>query len=128
MRMDVISVNEENDSVIVELDVDEAGKQFLIERGFNAVLENVLNELEADLDTRIYGGDNVNRPSHYVQGKVECIDGIESAIAGLTGMEAMCIGNAIKYLWRTGLKNTDGPRTVNKEDINKAIWYLKKVL
>lgn len=123
MRMDVTSVNEENDSAIVELDIDEEGKQFLIERGFSAMLLDVIDEAE-----RIQYSNNVNHPSHYTQGKVECIDGIESAIEGLTGMEAMCIGNAIKYLWRTGLKNTDGPRTVNKEDINKAIWYLKKVL
>ena len=31
--------------------------------------------------------DNVNNPSHY-QGKVECIDCIESAAAGLNGIEA----------------------------------------
>lgn len=43
--------------------------------------------------------DNVNSPSHY-QGKVECIDCIESATAGLNGIEAFCTGNAIKYLYR----------------------------
>lgn len=31
--------------------------------------------------------DNVNKPVHY-QGKVECIDCIESATAGLQGIEA----------------------------------------
>ena len=31
--------------------------------------------------------DNVNSPQHY-QGKVECIDCIESATAGLNGIEA----------------------------------------
>lgn len=72
--------------------------------------------------------DMVNNPPHYNQGKVECIDGIESAIKGLSGMEAMCVGNAIKYLWRTGLKNTNGARIVNKEDVRKAIWYLNKIL
>lgn len=48
MRMEVISVNEENDSITVELDVDEEGKQFLMERGFNAILLNALNELESE--------------------------------------------------------------------------------
>ena len=39
--------------------------------------------------------DNVNSPSHY-QGKVECIDCIESATAGLNGIEAFCTGNGHK--------------------------------
>lgn len=43
--------------------------------------------------------DNVNSPNHY-QGKVECIDCIESATDGLNGIEAFCTGNAIKYLYR----------------------------
>jgi len=43
--------------------------------------------------------DPVNQPRHY-QGKVECIDAIESAIQDLEGLEAMCTGNAIKYLFR----------------------------
>ena len=48
--------------------------------------------------------DNVNSPDHY-QGKVECIDCIESATAGLSGLEAFCTGNAIKYLYRWKHKN-----------------------
>lgn len=64
--------------------------------------------------------DPVNKPSHY-QGKVECIDAIESAIEGLSGMEAMCTGNAIKYLYRWKEKG-------GVEDLNKAIWYIKKMI
>lgn len=44
--------------------------------------------------------DNVDHPAHYTAGNIECIDAIESAVAGLVGMEAYCTGNAIKYLWR----------------------------
>lgn len=44
--------------------------------------------------------DNVTHPSHYTQGKVECIDAIEAAVTGLTGMEAVCTAQCIKYLWR----------------------------
>jgi hypothetical protein len=72
--------------------------------------------------------DMVNNPPHYNRGKVEAIDAIESAIAGLHGIEAMCVGNAIKYLYRTGLKGAEGPRKVNKQDIAKAIWYLNRIL
>ena len=64
--------------------------------------------------------DNVNSPSHY-QGKVECIDCIESATAGLQGIEAFCTGNAIKYLDRWKRKN-------GIEDLKKAKWYIEKLL
>ena len=60
-------------------------------------------------------------PSHYKQGKVECIDAIESATSKLKGVQAVCTGNAIKYLWRWNEKN-------GKEDILKSIWYLNKLL
>lgn len=64
--------------------------------------------------------DNVNSPQHY-QGKVECIDCIESATAGLNGIEAFCTGNAIKYLYRW--KNKNGI-----EDLKKAKWYIDKII
>lgn len=65
--------------------------------------------------------DNVDHPKHYLTGKVECIDAIESAIQGLEGMEAMCTGNAIKYLYRWKHKN-------GKEDLQKAMWYINRML
>ena len=64
--------------------------------------------------------DNVNSPSHY-QGKVECIDCIESATTGLNGIEAFCTGNAIKYLYRWKKKN-------GIEDLKKAKWYIDKII
>ena len=44
--------------------------------------------------------DNVNHPSHYTQGGIECIDALKAATVDLTGIEAVCTANAIKYLWR----------------------------
>ena len=64
--------------------------------------------------------DNVNSPQHY-QGKVECIDCIESVTAGLNGIEAFCTGNAIKYLYRWKRKN-------GIEDLKKAKWYIDKII
>lgn len=64
--------------------------------------------------------DNVNNPIHY-QGKVECIDCIESATSGLEGIEAVCTGNAIKYLFRWKRKN-------GLEDLKKAKWYLERLI
>ena len=65
--------------------------------------------------------DMVNHPSHYTQGGIECIDAIKSAVCGLTGMEAVCTANVIKYLWRWKFKN-------GVEDLEKAKWYLEKLI
>lgn len=64
--------------------------------------------------------DMVNSPDHY-KGKVECIDAIEAAIEGLEPMEAMCTGNAIKYLFRWKKKG-------GIEDLRKAKWYIQRII
>jgi hypothetical protein len=65
--------------------------------------------------------DKINHPQHYTNGKVECIDAIESATAGLKGIEAVCVANVIKYVWRFKLKN-------GNEDLLKAKWYLERLI
>ena len=65
--------------------------------------------------------DKVNHPSHYTNGKVECIDALEAATTGLVGIEAVCTANAIKYLWRWKYKN-------GVEDLKKAKWYIDRLL
>lgn len=65
--------------------------------------------------------DNVNRPSHYTQAGIECIDAITAAVSGKTGIEAVCVANVIKYLWRYELKN-------GLEDVKKAQWYLNRLV
>ena len=66
-------------------------------------------------------GDNVNHPSHYTQGKIECIDAIEESTKGLIGISAVCVANVIKYIWRYKFKN-------GIEDLKKARWYLDKLI
>ena len=65
--------------------------------------------------------DNVNHPKHYTSDPsgVECIEIVKH--------RDFCIGNAIKYLWRAGLKQEDGMTDKQKqiEDLEKAIWYIK---
>lgn len=65
--------------------------------------------------------DMVNRPAHYNKGRVECIDAIEVATSDLSGIEAVCTANAIKYLWRWKQKN-------GTEDLKKAQWYIEHLL
>lgn len=65
--------------------------------------------------------DNVNQPDHYTQGCGECIDAITAATVNKTGIEAVCVANVIKYLWRYELKN-------GLEDVRKAQWYLNRLV
>lgn len=63
---------------------------------------------------------NVNHPAWYTQhpSGVECIE--------ITRYYCFSIGNAIKYLWRAGLKKEMGLEDKQKEieDLKKAIWYI----
>lgn len=65
--------------------------------------------------------DRVGHPSHYTShpSGVECID--------ITRHYCFDIGNAIKYLWRAGLKKEEGISDRDKEieDLEKAVWYIK---
>lgn len=65
--------------------------------------------------------DRINRPMHYTAGSIETIDYIQSVTEQLLGFEAVCVANAIKYISRQHLKN-------GKEDLEKAIWYLNKLI
>lgn len=64
----------------------------------------------------------VSHPSHY-QSKngIEVIDVIEAFTEDLEGIEAICTGNAIKYLCRW--KNKNGI-----QDLEKAMWYLQHLI
>jgi hypothetical protein len=58
--------------------------------------------------------DMVNHPPHYGQHPlgIECIDVVEYFNFNL--------GNAIKYIWREGLKEN------SIQDLQKAVWYINR--
>lgn len=64
--------------------------------------------------------DNVNHPKHYTSDPsgIECIN--------ITRHRNFNVGNAIKYLWRAGLKIDADKSSINKqiEDLEKAVWYI----
>lgn len=70
------------------------------------------------METKV--NDNVNHPSHYTShpSGVECIE--------ITRHYCFDIGNAIKYLWRAGLKKDASLEDKEKEieDLEKAKWYI----
>lgn len=65
--------------------------------------------------------DPVNHPQHYTQGGIECIDALAAATVGKSGIEAVCVANAIKYLWRYESKG-------GVEDVKKARWYIDRLI
>ena len=60
--------------------------------------------------------DLVNKPSHYNQSGIECIEAIRAAL-GPDGFRDYCAGNVLKYVWRHKYKN-------GKQDIEKGTVYL----
>lgn len=59
--------------------------------------------------------DNVNHPKHYTShpSGTECITIVEHMNFN--------VGNAVKYLWRAGLKSDDA-----MTDLRKAAWYINR--
>ena len=59
--------------------------------------------------------DPVNHPEHYTShpSGIECIQ--------VTEHFTFNVGNAIKYLWRAGLKSPDAI-----QDLRKAAWYVAR--
>jgi len=60
--------------------------------------------------------DPVNHPPHYKAGGIETIDFIEAKKLNYN------LGNVVKYLTRADLKGN------RKQDLEKALWYLKREL
>jgi hypothetical protein len=64
--------------------------------------------------------DNVNHPAHYTAhpSGIECIEVVRHM--------SFNVGNAIKYLWRAGLKDEELMSRSEKhiEDLKKARFYL----
>lgn len=120
------SVKDNKDIRIVKKAKDDT---YLITDGNGKVIETMFPTLEYalarahvlidDIDKRD-SFDPVKKPKHYNSGKYEVIDMIESALSALPVLpfQAYCLGNALKYICRAGLKGDFS------EDIRKAITYL----
>lgn len=87
-----------------------------------AYYESNIKNKNCDEDkTNIEKIKNVDHPNHYNQGGIECIEALEAATQGLSGSDAVCTSNAIKYLWRWKYKN-------GVEDLEKAVWYIERLI
>ena len=107
--------------------IQQIGKLDIVEEARNTLLseikdlrDRVFNNLTDTKEEDDKEHDAVNHPKHYTShpSGVECIE--------ITRHYTFDIGNAIKYLWRAGLKKEQGLSDIEKEieDCKKAIWYI----
>ncbi len=91
-------------------------------KSLKTLAENTAKVANAAAITSEQLKDMVNHPSHYTShpSGVECIQ--------ITEHYDFCVGNAIKYLWRAGLKSEEGKSNIEKEieDLQKAKWYIER--
>lgn len=65
--------------------------------------------------------DNVNNPSHYASGDIECIDAIKASMTKEAFLGYLK-GNIQKYVWRYEKK-------INPvQDLKKARWYMERMV
>jgi hypothetical protein len=126
---DIIVYTEHGETRISDFTIDkEYSIQGFYESKYGVVLVNdsniktqICNDLVKDyFMLPVDEPDNVNHPEHYTShpSGIECIE--------IARCYPFSIGNAIKYLWRAGLKKdaslTDNQKEI--EDLKKAIWYI----
>ena len=92
----------------METDIFENNKKF------NHVTDHIANVAKQIAD-------NVNNPSHYNSGSVECIDAIEAMLSPEEYVGYLR-GNSLKYRWRFRYKGKP------VEDLQKANWYEQRLL
>lgn len=79
-----------------------------------SIVNNTRETKEAKLD-------NVNHPTHYNKGTMECLDVIKACLSK-SEFKGFLKGNVMKYMYRKGDKGDA------LEDLNKACWYAKKLM
>lgn len=60
--------------------------------------------------------EKIEHPDHYQSSSIEAIEVIEAFNLNFS------LGSAVKYILRAGKKPNEG----RKDDLKKAIWYLKR--
>ena len=113
-KRNIIMDKDPTDKTTINLNTSVDRKFFV-----NNIIRNIIMGKKNNKNKNIKN-DNVNHPQHYTShpSGIECID--------ITRHYCFDIGNAIKYLWRAGLKTEEGISDKNKEieDLQKANWYI----
>jgi hypothetical protein len=85
-------------------------------KNYRVKLKNVAPHVPTQIEMFEPKSDPVNQPAHYKYGGIETIDFIEAKELGYN------LGNVVKYITRADHKGN------RKQDLEKAIWYLKREL
>ena len=103
------------------VDVKEGTLRFDVDDGWpRAHTEFVVSEYVEPF-VSVEDSDPVNRPSHYTDGGIECIDAIKASMS-TEAFLGFLKGNVQKYMWRYEKK------VAPVEDLKKAQWYLSKLI
>ena len=72
--------------------------------------------MTSEKGTSLLGDGDAINPDHYQSDPsgVQCIEISENW--------SFCLGNALKYMWRSGKKDS----SKNIEDLQKAVWYIER--
>lgn len=123
--------NEENAQTITELCEVESRIAQLEGRNPLEIYKIVPNSEQPDdaLHELMAQTDNVDHPSHYTSGGIECIDAMKAMLAGYEQAKIatkfywhFLSGQVLKYLWRWPLKERP------LQDLKKARWYLDRLI
>ena len=74
-----------------------------------------------EMEEKEVKNDNVNHPSHYTSGDIECIDAIKASMTP-EEFRGFLKGSSMKYIWRYRQKGKP------VEDLKKAEWYHRKLI
>ena len=83
-------------------------------------IEELFEGIEEDFTKKeppVKSHNPVNKPVHYNQAGIECIEAIRAMTYKMDGTSAYMAGNVLKYVWRHEYKN-------GLEDLEKAQVYL----
>lgn len=118
-------VNDEREFILIELDRNSEGEAWFCDlahaknpdTNFWFMAEEMQLAQGGVPDIVLEKPDPVNHPKHYTADPsgVECIQ--------ITRHRSFNVGNAIKYLWRAGLKGD--AEITEVQDLKKAIWYIE---
>lgn len=114
-RIGIVNDLEQNQDDEAQALISDA-KELLI----NQQREKIINPLWKSTKESIAPKDNVNNPSHYTQGNIECIDAMESMLTP-EEFRGFLRGSIFKYQWRFMQKN-------GVEGLKKSQWYLNKLI
>lgn len=112
---ELVYIESDDNGFFWNLDFSPLGETDMYADNTDDFLSNYEFVCDSKYDVPVALGDAIN-PDHYQSDPsgVQCIEISENW--------SFCLGNALKYMWRSGKKDS----SKNIEDLQKAIWYIER--